>query len=72
MSNNIYNIKPMPRKARRPHFSITIDAVVKMQLEQFCKVTDMNRSEAIEAILYQYFRPTLEEVENCGKEERDK
>lgn len=63
MDKDIYNIQSRRRKSvRRPQMSITLDATVKYQLEQFCSITDMNRSEAIEAILYQYFKPTLQEV----------
>lgn len=68
---NIYNLQPHTQKrVRKPQFSITIDAIVKMQLEQFCKVTGFNRSEAIEAILANYFKPMLSEVEKAdGKED---
>ena len=68
---NIYNLQPLIQKrSRKPQFSITIDSVVKLQLEQFCKVTGFNRSEAIEAILANYFKPMLSEVEEAdGKED---
>lgn len=67
---NIYNLQPHTQKRlRKPQFSITIDAIVKMQLEQFCKVTGFNRSEAIEAILANYFKPMLSEVEPDDKED---
>lgn len=67
---NIYNLQPHTKRVRKPQFSITIDAIVKMQLEQFCKVTGFNRSEAIEAILANYFKPMLSEVEADAKEDK--
>ena len=66
---NIYNLQPHTKRVRKPQFSITIDAIVKMQLEQFCKVTGFNRSEAIEAILANYFKPMLEVEKADGKED---
>ena len=66
---NIYNLQPHTKRVRKPQFSITIDAIVKMQLEQFCKVTGFNRSEAIEAILANYFKPMLEVDKADGKED---
>lgn len=64
---NIYNLQPKKR-IKKQQFSITVDPVVKTQLEKFCRVTGFNRSEAIEAILANYFKPMLSEVDNEQKE----
>lgn len=64
--DNIYNLQPKKR-IRKQQFSITVDPVVKTQLEKFCRVTGFNRSEAIEAILANYFKP-MSEVDNEQKE----
>lgn len=69
MKENIYNLSPMP-PTYRAHLSITIDRVVAYQLDQLCKVSGMNKSRAVEAILYNYFKPVLSDAEEvCGYEE---
>lgn len=65
---NIYNLQPKKR-IKKQQLSITVDPVVKTQLEKFCHVTGFNRSEAIEAILANYLKPMLPEVDNEQKED---
>lgn len=67
-NKNIYNLKPHKR-IPKSQLSITLDAVVKSQLEHFCSVTGFNRSEAIEAILSNYFKPILSEGESDVEDE---